>query len=68
MVCPKGLWNLLCGDLQKLQDVVLGTLLWVSLLEQGLEEMDTEVPSSFSHLVILKYTNIHTLLFSDKAE
>lgn len=68
MVCPKGLWNLLCRDLQKLQDVVLGTLLWVSLLEQGLEQMDTEVPSSFSHLVILKYTNIREKKSVDKAE
>ena len=34
-------------------DVVLGTLLWVSLLEQGLGPMNTEVPANLSHSLIL---------------
>ena len=35
------------------QDVVLGTLRWVSLDEQKLEQMDPEVPTSLNHAVIL---------------
>lgn len=34
-------------------DMVLGTLLKVFLLEQGLDCMDLEVPSNFNHTVIL---------------
>lgn len=34
-------------------DVVLGSLLKVLLLEQGLDHMDLEFPSSFNHTVIL---------------
>jgi len=34
-------------------DVVLGSLLWVSLLEQGLEQMDSEVPANLSQSVML---------------
>lgn len=34
-------------------DMVLGTLLKVSLLEQGLDRMDLEFPSNFNHTVIL---------------
>ena len=41
------------GDLQKPPGLVLGTLLWVSLLEQGLDQMDPEVPSNLSHSVSL---------------
>lgn len=33
--------------------VVLGTLLWVALLEQGLDQVDPDVPSSLCHGVIL---------------
>ena len=34
-------------------DVSLGSLLWVSLLEQGLEQMDSEVPANLSQSVML---------------
>ena len=34
-------------------DVALGTLLWVSLLGQGLEQRDPEGPAHLSHPVIL---------------
>lgn len=34
-------------------NVVLGTLLWVSLLEQGVGQMDPDVPSDLSYPVIL---------------
>ena len=34
-------------------DVVLGTLLWMSLLKWGLDQMDPEEPSNFKHSVIL---------------
>jgi len=34
-------------------DIVLGTLLWVSLLEQGLDQMDAEAPSNPDHFIIL---------------
>ena len=34
-------------------DVVLGTLLWVSLLGQGLEQRDPEGPANFNSFVIL---------------
>ena len=33
--------------------VSLGTLLWVSLLGQGLERRDPEGPASLSHAVVL---------------
>ena len=46
------LWGLL-GDLQEPPDAVLGTLLWVSLLEQGLEQVTPEVPSNLNHFGIL---------------
>ena len=36
-------------------DTALGTVLWVSLLEQGLGHMDPEVPSNFNNLMILRY-------------
>lgn len=32
---------------QSFLGVLLGTLLWVSLLEQGLEQTDLEVPANF---------------------
>lgn len=35
-------------------DVVLGTLIWVALLEWGLEQMDPEVPANLSHSGILQ--------------
>ena len=34
-------------------DVALGTLLWVSLLEEGLDQMDPEVPAKHSQSVVL---------------
>jgi len=34
-------------------DVALGTLLWVSLLGQGLEQRDPEGPANFNSFVIL---------------
>jgi len=40
-------------------DVVLGTLLWVSLLKQGLEQQDPEVPSYFYHSVILSFLTMY---------
>jgi len=33
-------------------DVILGTLIWVSLLEQGLDHMDPEVSANVSYPVI----------------
>ena len=33
-------------------DAVLGSLLWVALLEQGLEQVDPEGPASLSHPAI----------------
>ena len=38
---------------QSCLDVALGTLLWVSLLEKGLEQMDPEGPVSLNNSVIL---------------
>lgn len=35
-----------------IMEVVLGTLLWMALLEQGLHQMDPEVPANLSHAVI----------------
>lgn len=35
------------------QDLVLVSLLWVALLEQGLDQVDPEVPANPSHAVIL---------------
>lgn len=34
-------------------DVVLGSLLWVALLEQGSDQTDPESPASLSHPVVL---------------
>ena len=34
-------------------DMVLGNLLWVSLLEQGLDQMDSEAPYNLNHSVTL---------------
>ena len=34
--------------------MTLGTLLWMSLLEQGLDQMDPETPANLSHSGILK--------------
>ena len=39
VLVAKRLWGVLLGDLQKPLDIVLGTLLWVSLLEQGLNQV-----------------------------
>jgi len=33
--------------------MVLGNLFWVSLLEQGLDKVNPEVPSNLSHSAIL---------------
>ena len=41
------------GICQSHLDKALGTLLWVSLLEQGLEQMDPEVHFNPNHFVIL---------------
>lgn len=38
-------------------DMVTNTLLWVSLLEQRLDQMDTEVPSNLNHPLILLITS-----------
>ena len=40
---------------ESLLDAVLVTLLWASLLEQGLEQTDPEIPSNLSHAVILGF-------------
>lgn len=48
--CPESLLSL-----KSHLDGVLGSLLWVSLLEQGLEQMDSEVPDSLSHSGILLF-------------
>ena len=42
-------------------DVVLGTLLWVSLLGQRLGQMDPGIPSYLSHFVILWKDSTHQL-------
>ena len=34
-------------------DMVLGSLLWVALLEQELDQVDPDSPASLSHPVIL---------------
>lgn len=39
-------------------DVGLGTMLWVSLLDQGLGQMDPEGPASLSHAVILWFCDL----------
>jgi len=49
----QGLWSLLLGDLQSCLGMVLGTLLRESLLEQGLDQTDPEVPANLSHSVTL---------------
>ena len=38
--------------------MVLGTLLQVALLEQGLDQMDPEVTANFNHSVILRFINL----------
>lgn len=40
-------------DVFKSQDVVMGTLLWVSLTEQQWDQVDPEVPSNLNHSVLL---------------
>lgn len=44
---PERLWGLLLGYLQTHLDV-LGTLLWVSQLEQGLGQREPEIPHSLT--------------------
>lgn len=40
--------NLLLGDIRSHMDKVLGTLLWESLLGEGLEQRNTEVSANLS--------------------
>lgn len=47
-VCAERLWRLFPGDLQK-PPVRLGTLIWMSLLELRLKQMDAEDSSNLSH-------------------
>ena len=62
MLCSDGalaqaarrLWGLLLGISQSCLDVALGTLLWVSLLRQALEQRDPEGPVSLSCAVVLR--------------
>lgn len=53
--CPEKLWSIPLGDLQKpcRHGAALGTLLWVSLLERWLGQMDPEDHSNLCHSVIL---------------
>ena len=37
---------------------VLGMLLWLTLLEQRLDEADPEVPSNLRHSVIPRYSKV----------
>ena len=50
---PRGCRASFLEIFQSRLDVALGTLLWVSLLEQGLGLMDPEVPASLIHAGIL---------------
>lgn len=50
--CPERLENFLLGDVQQPPDMGLGTLLWVSLPEQRLGQMDPEVSSNLNHSVL----------------
>lgn len=43
-------------------DVVLGTFLWVSLLEQGMDQMDPDVPAAFSFATLLACTDTSWLV------
>lgn len=42
------LWNILPGDLQEPSGFGPGTLLWLSLLEQNLEQMDPKGPATLT--------------------
>lgn len=53
----QSLWALLLGDLQTPAGRGLGTLLWVSLLGQGLGQMEAEGPVNISHPSILLLWN-----------
>jgi len=50
---PRGCGISSLGISQSHLDVALGTLLWVSLLGQGLEQRDPEGPASLSCAVLL---------------
>ena len=50
---PRGCGVFSLGISQSRLDVALGTLLWVSLLGQGLEQRDPEGPANFNSFVIL---------------
>jgi len=50
---PRGCGISSLGISQSHLDVALGTLLWVSLLGQGLEQRDPEGPASLSHDEVL---------------
>lgn len=59
------LWGFLHEDPQSGLDVVLGILLWVLLLEQGLEQTDTEIPAYLSHAEILFFLYVLNELFGE---
>lgn len=52
---PWGLWSRLLGDLQKTPGygLVLGTLLWVLLLERGMSQREPDIPTNPSQSMIL---------------
>jgi len=58
VLVAKRLWGVLLGDLQKPLDIVLGTLLWVSLLEQGLNQV-----TSRSHFQLHPFYNSVFIIF-----
>lgn len=45
-------------------DVVMGTLLWVSLIEQEWDQMDPEVPSNLNHSVVLCFCDLLCIALS----
>ena len=49
-------------------DLDMGTLLRVSLLEQGLGQMDPEVPANLFHSVVLRYGRISKLTAGEEGQ
>lgn len=55
-----GRWSTGAGCLNRLWSLLLeifkSLLLWVSLLEQGLDQVNPEIPSNFNHCVVLWFS------------
>ena len=62
------LWVSSLGIFRSCLDVALSTLLWVSLLEQGLGQRPPEIPSHLSHSLILAHVKLHFLRTNMKTE